>query len=208
MDGLCQPCGVAETVLWACQSCWRKHRRHSCFSHVPDRFKVGPGTSKRETNMPVCLCARNILISIGLLQQRARQPYRSCCCRQAFMSLTWRRWEDMSVDSTISITRDRSSLEAEHTDTQFNSWPWIIEMNYSGWGVIIQGGGTYQGCTLFRFPDGFACSHGNAGCCKSQFQYAVGVYLRDICRAPPFITQSHNTSVIRKASINIQFYAS
>lgn len=64
---------------------------------------------------------RNILIGVGLLQQRARQPYRSCCCRQAFMSLTWRRWEDMSVDSTISITRDRSSLKAEHTDTQFNS---------------------------------------------------------------------------------------
>lgn len=30
----------------------------------------------------------------------------------------------------------------------------------------------------------------------------------DISRAPPFITQSHNTSVICKASINIHFYVS
>ena len=25
MDGWCQPCAVTETVLWACQSCQRKH---------------------------------------------------------------------------------------------------------------------------------------------------------------------------------------
>lgn len=36
--------------------------------------------------------------------------YRSCCCKQAFMALTWSKWEDMSVDSTISTTSERSSL--------------------------------------------------------------------------------------------------
>lgn len=25
MGGWCRPCGVTETALWACRSCWRKH---------------------------------------------------------------------------------------------------------------------------------------------------------------------------------------
>lgn len=86
-------------------------------------------------------------------QRAARRLYRSCCCRQAFMSLTWRRWEDMSVDRTISITSERSSLEAS-AHTHFKRWPWIMhmvalgELRYRaerGW----EGG--YQGSTLFRF---------------------------------------------------------
>lgn len=83
----------------------------------------------------------------------ARRLYRSCCCRQAFMSLTWRRWEDMSVDRTISITSERSSLEAS-THTHFHSWPWIMhmvalgELGYEG---EREWGGGYQGSTLFRF---------------------------------------------------------
>lgn len=32
MGGWCRPCGVTETALWACRSCWRKHE--TCWSSV------------------------------------------------------------------------------------------------------------------------------------------------------------------------------
>lgn len=34
MGGWCRPCGVTGTVLWACQSCWRKHETPWCSASV------------------------------------------------------------------------------------------------------------------------------------------------------------------------------
>lgn len=44
MDGLCQPYGVTETGLWACQFYVRKHDAHfvfSCFVHLRHALKAG-----------------------------------------------------------------------------------------------------------------------------------------------------------------------
>lgn len=106
--------------------------------------------------LPACGLFQSALICWRLgdpPQRAARRLYRSCCCRQAFMSLTWRRWEDMSVDRTISITSERSSLEAS-AHTHFNSWPWIMHMVALGelrYGAERGWEGGYQGSTLFRF---------------------------------------------------------
>lgn len=74
-------------------------------------FKIN-NASQRDTNLPPCAANVNQLLWTLIRQKLnfVHQRYRSCCCRQAFIALTWSRWEDMSVDNTISITRDRSSL--------------------------------------------------------------------------------------------------
>lgn len=36
MGGWCRPCGVKETALWTCRSCWRKHE--TCWSWVSKHF--------------------------------------------------------------------------------------------------------------------------------------------------------------------------
>lgn len=65
----------------------------------------------------LCVCACCIWIRCSaywwpLVLQHSLN-YRSCCCKQAFIALTCSKWEDMSVDSTISITSERSSLQTK-----------------------------------------------------------------------------------------------
>lgn len=105
MGGWCRPCGVIETALWACRSCWRKHQ--TCWCSVSENIFIAQTWAMQTSDS---LPQLHHWATFWPTEESEELNYRSCCCRQAFMALTWIKWDDMSVDSTISMTSERSSL--------------------------------------------------------------------------------------------------
>lgn len=165
-DGWCRPCGGAETALWACRSCRRKHRTHFSFQAPNTGF---------------------IFQACGVFKN---QP--TAFIRQGLGEnlLNWH-----PVGLTVPVAADRPSCLWPGEGGRTCPWPGPSQLPASAapWKqartrtLIVDLGGTrganihgrvrkgdIRVSTLFQiWLMGFACSHGNAGSCKSRFLFAV-----------------------------------